>query len=212
MVLLFFTPFLKGEFMKTSLILAACAATLAFTVACGEKKPEAAPVTTTKAPGAPAWVDSPNIPDGLADVGYSQSNPMGDKGMMRTVALGDARVKLAGQLKVKVQSMFSQLNQQYTTASANTGQKPIKNDVMQRMIENVTRNIVDQELQGTQVRAWWQDPSDGALYCHLVMTKESMDNAMRQQANKEIRREVAQGEKALESALDKLDAAIAATK
>jgi hypothetical protein len=197
--------------MKINLFLVAGAATLLFAVACGEKAPTAA-VTTTSAKNAPKWVDNPSIPDGLADVGISQANPLGDKGMMRTTALADARAKLAGQIKVKVQSMFSQLNQQYTTGNTTTGQKPIKTDVAQRMIENVTRNIVDQELQGTQVREWYTDPTDGSLYCWLVMTKETMDMVMKQQATKEIRREIAQGEKALESALDKLDAAIAATK
>lgn len=196
--------------MKNLVAFGAIAA-LGLGLAC-DKPVVAPPVTTTPAKNAPTWIDNPNIPDGLADVGIAQPNPMGDKSMMRTTALADARVKLAGQLKLKVQNMFSQLNQQYTTAAANTGQKPIKNDSMTRMIENVTRNLVDQELQGTQVRSWYTDPTDGNLYCHLVMTKESMENALRQQANKEIRREIAQGEKSLESALDKLDAAIAATK
>ncbi|MBP1626143.1 MAG: lipoprotein [Holophagaceae bacterium] len=201
--------------MNLKLALASSVTVLALGIACGEKAPEAVPVTTTAAKAAPSWVDNPNIPDGLADVGIAQSNPMGDKAMQRATALADARAKLAGQMKVRVQNMFSQLNQQVTTASSNPGQKggkPIKNDVMQRVIENVTRNVVDQEIQGATVREWWLDPTDGNLYCHLVMSKETMERVMQQQAQKEIRTEIAQGEKALENALDKLDAAIAASR
>jgi len=200
--------------MNLKLALASGVAVTLFSLACGEKAPQAAPVTSTPAKAAPSWVDNPNIPDGLADVGIAQSNPMGDKSMQRSTALADARTKLAGQLKVRVQNMFSQLNQQVTTASSKTekGGKPIKSDVMQRVIENVSRNIVDQELQGATVREWWLDPTDGNLYCHLVMSKETMERVMQQQAQKEIRHEIAQGEKALESALDKLDAAIAASR
>ncbi len=193
------------------LITAAALTAMALSLAC-DKKPDAVPVTTTAAKNAPAWVDSPNVPDGLGDVGIAPAHPLGDRNEERSQALAAARTKLAGQLKVKVQSMFSQLNQQLTTGSITTGQKPIKSDVASRMVENVTRNIVDQELQGTQVRAWYKDPTDGSTYCHLVMTKETMDLVMKNQATKEIRREIAQGEKSLEAALDKLDAAIAATK
>jgi hypothetical protein len=201
--------------MNIKLAIAFGAAVLALGVACGEKGPSAAPVTTTQAKSAPSWVDNPNVPDGLADVGIAQSNPMGDKAMQRATALADARTKLAGQLKVRVQNMFSQLNQQVTTATSDTAEKkgkPIKSDVMQRVIENVSRNVIDQELQGATVREWWLDSGDGNLYCHLVMSKETLDRAVQQQAQKEIRHEIAQGEKSLEASLDKLDAAIEASR
>jgi len=181
-------------------------------VACGEKPaPQANPVTTTKTSNAPAWIDNEEIPDGLAAVGIAQSNPMGDKAMQRTEAIADARTKLAGKLKVKVQNMFSQLQQRVTTAAAGD-KKPVKTDVMQRVTENVTRQLIDQELAGTSTRATWTDPADGNLYVFIVMTKETQDRALAGIAQKEIRKEIAQGEKALESALDKLDAAIAAAK
>ena len=57
-----------------------------------------------------------------------------------------------------------------------------------------------------------KDLLDGNLYVFVVMTKETMDKAMQGIAQKEIRKEIAQGEKELENALDKLDAAIAASK
>jgi siderophore synthetase component len=130
---------------------------------------------------------------------------------MRTVAVADARTKLAGKLKVRVQNMFSQLNQQVTTAAADATKKPVKSDVMNRVIENVTRQVINQELAGTNTRATWTDPEDGSLYMFVVMTKDSMDQALASTAKAQIRKEIAQGEQSLNAALDKLDAAIAAS-
>ena len=184
---------------------------LALVGCAGEKAPVTAPVTTTQTRNAPAWIDNEEIPDGLAAVGIAQSNPMGDKGLMRTVAVADARTKLAGKLKVRVQNMFSQLNQQVTTAAADATKKPVKTDVMNRVIENVTRQVINQELAGTNTRGTWTDPEDGSLYMFVVMTKDSMDQALASTAKAQIRKEIAQGEQSLNAALDKLDAAIAAS-
>jgi hypothetical protein len=180
-------------------------------VGCGQKKPTPIPVTTTGTKNAPSWIDNEEIPDGLAAVGIAQPNPMGDKSMQRTVAIADARTKLAGKLKVRVQNMFSQLNQQATTASADAKAKPIRSDVMNRVVENVTRQIVDQDLAGTTTRAFWTDPADNNLYVFVVMNKDTMDQAMAAAATNQIKREIDQGEKSLDHALDKLDAAIAAS-
>lgn len=181
-------------------------------VNCGEKPPQTNPVTTTATKHAPLWIDNEEIADGLAAVGIAQPNPMSDKSMQRTTAIADARVKLGGKIKTRVQNMFSQLQQQVTSASADGKGKPIKSDVMQRVIENTTRTLVDQELSGTEVRGIWTDPADGNLYVQVVMTKASMDKALQGTAQAQIQKEIAGGEKDLERALDKLDAAIAASK
>jgi hypothetical protein len=197
--------------MRSNLILPLGLA-MAGLVACGPKKgPTTTPVTTTQTKGAPSWIDNEEIPDGLAAVGIAQANPMGDKAMQRTVAIADARGKLAGKLKVRVQNMFSQLNQQVTSASADGKAKPIKSDVMNRVIENVTRQLVDQELAGTTTRSFYVDPTDGNLYVFVVMTKDTMDRALAGAAQAQIKKEIAQGEVDLNKALDKLDAAIAAS-
>jgi len=197
--------------MRSSLVLPLGIA-LTGLVACGPKQaPNTVPVTTTSARNAPSWIDNEDIPDGLAAVGIAQPNPMGDRSMQRTVAIADARTKLAGKLKVRVQNMFSQLNQQVTTAAADGTKKPIKTDVMNRVIDNVTRQLVDQELAGTSTRAFWTDSADGSLYVFVVMTKDTMDRAMAGAAQAQIRKEIAQGEQSLDKALDKLDAAIAAS-
>ena len=197
--------------MRSSILLPLGLA-LAGLVACGPKQaPNTVPVTSTPTKNAPSWIDNEEIPDGLAAVGIAQPNPMGDKSMQRTVAIGDARTKLAGKLKVRVQNMFSQLNQQVTTAAADGSKKPIKTDVMNRVMENVTRQLIDQELAGTSTRAFWTDPADNNLYVFVVMTKETMDRALAGAAQAQIKQEIAMGEKDLNRALDKLDAAIAAS-
>ena len=152
-------------------------------------------------------MDHEEIPDGLAAVGIAQPNPMGDKGFQRTTAVADARAKLAGKLKVRVQSMFTQLNQQVTTAAAGAGEKPIRQDVMNRVINNVTRQLVDQELVGASTRATWTDPSDGSLYLFLVMSRDNVDGPWPSTAKVEIRREMATGESPSRPALPKVEAA-----
>jgi hypothetical protein len=184
---------------------------LALVGCAGTQAPVTAPVTTTQTRNAPAWIDNEEIPDGLAAVGIAQPNVMGDRALQRTVAVADARTKLAGKLKVRVQSMFSQLNQQVTTAAADTGAKPVKSDAMNRVIDNVTRQVINQELAGTNTRGTWTDPEDGSLYVFLVMTRESMDAALAATAKAQIKKEIGQGEQGLDAALDKLDAAIAAS-
>jgi hypothetical protein len=184
---------------------------LALVGCAGERAPVTAPVTSTQTRNAPAWIDNEEIPDGLAAVGIAQPNVMGDKGLQRTIAVADARTKLAGKLKVRVQNMFSQLNQQVTLASAETGNKPIKSEVMNRVIDNVTRQVINQELAGTNTRGTYTDPADGSLYLFLVMTKDSMDAALANTAKAQIHKEIAQGEQSLDAALGKLDAAIAAS-
>ncbi len=160
---------------------------------------------------APAWVDHEEIPDGLAAVGIAQPNPMGDKAFQRTTAVADARAKLAGKLKVRVQSMFTQLNQQVTTDAAGAGEKPIRQDVMNRVINNVTRQLVDQELVGASTRATWTDPSDGSLYLFLVMGRDNVNAALASTAKVEIRKEIARGETTLQPALPKVDKAVEAS-
>ena len=193
--------------MRSSLMLPLVLALVGL-VGCGSKRnPNTVPVTTTSSRNAPSWIDNEEIPDGLAAVGIAQPNPMRDKSLQRTVAIADARTKLAGKLKVRVQNMFSQLNQQVTTATADTSKKPIKTDVMNRVVENVTRQLVDQELAGTSTRALWTDPADGNLYVFVVMNKDTIASV----AQAQIRKEIAQGEVDLNQALDKLDAAIAAS-
>lgn len=195
--------------MRRSLLLPALTV-LAVLTACGEKKPKPLPVTTTQTKGAPAWIDQEEIPDGLAAVGIASMNPMGDKGVQRYEAIAQARANLAAKLKIRVQNVFSQLDQRMKSAAA-SGKGPVKADVMQRVQENVARQLVDQTLMGSAPKAFWTDPADGSLYVFVVISKETLEKSISSSSEEQIRKEISNGEKALESALDKLDAAIAAS-
>ena len=184
---------------------------LAALLACAPKAPTATPVTTTHTRNAPAWIDGADSPDGLGAVGIASPNPLGDKAMQRATALADARTQLAGKVRVRVQNMFSRLDQSVATASAD-GRKPLKTDVMNRVIETVTRQLIDQDLAGTRTCGTWTDPQDGTLYLLVNMTRESLDQALTGAAQGAIQKEIAQGERSLETALTKLDAAVTASK
>lgn len=185
---------------------------LAGLVGCGSRKgPETLQVTTVQARTAPSWIDNEEITDGLGAVGIAQANAMDDKSFQRTTAIADARVKLAGKVRVRVQNLFGQLNQQ-VAAAQDGARKPVRSDLMNRIAENVTRQLVDQELAGTTVRSFWKDPSDATLYVFVVMTRETLDRALAGAAQTQIRREIALGEQSLDKAMDKLDAAIAASE
>jgi hypothetical protein len=172
-----------------------------------QQAPVATPVTSTPTRNAPAWIDQEEVAGGLAAVGIAQPNPMGDKAMQRTTAVADARSKLAGKLKVRVQHLFTLLNQQVTEASAGT--QPVKSDAMNRVMESVTRQLVDQELVGATTRATWTDAQDGSLYLLLTMTREAADRAMASATKTEIRKQIAQGQPHLAPVLPKVDAAVA---
>lgn len=176
--------------------------------------PRQAPVVTPPAPpvatGQPAWVDQEEQADGLAAVGIAQPNPMADKAMQRTMALADARTKLAGKLKVRVQSLFTQLDQQVTSATG--GQAPGRSDAMNRVLANVTRQVLDQELVGASTRATWTDPRDGSLYLLLVLTRTTADRAIAGTVKTELRRQIAQGQPQLAPALPRVDTAMAAVE
>ena len=172
--------------------------------------PVAAPVTTTPTRDAPAWIDQEELAGGLAAVGIAQPNPMGDKGMQRTIALADARTKLAGKVKVRVQNLFSQLNQQVTGATAGAPASPARTDAMNRVLENVSRQLIDQELVGASTRATWTDPQDGSLYLLLTLTRDGVDRAMASTTKAEIRKQIAQKQPRMAEVLPKVDPAIAA--
>jgi hypothetical protein len=196
--------------MRLSLVPLALA--LAGLTACGPTQSVVTtPVTTTPTKNAPAWIDNESVPEGLGATGIAPPNPLGDKSMQRTIAIADAREKLAGKMSVRVQGMFAKLTEGVTTGQSD-GKKTVTSDVMQRVTRNVTKQIVDQQLNGANTQAFWTDPSDNNLYVFVVVNKESLDRALSAATKKAIQNEIAQGDKSLESALDKLDAAIAASE
>ena len=181
------------------------------TIAGCASKPTVAPSASTATRNAPNWIDHPELPDALTGIGIAQSNILGDKSMQRATATANARVDLAQKLKVRVQGLFSQLAQQVTNAG-NDGKATVRSDVATRMTENASRILTDQQLSGSMVRETWTDPSDGNLYALVVLSKDSVDNALSEIARSQIQQQINQGEHNLDRAMQKLDAAITATR
>lgn len=171
-------------------------------------------VTTTQAKGAPLWVDNEEtIPGGITAVGIAQTNPLNDKSMQRTEALADARAKLASKISVRVQELYTQLNERLTTAgNIDSSGKQIKTDVMSRMIEDTRRQIVDVELSGASARQFWTDPTDGNLFVQMVLTKETLDKMLTSSASNVIKKEIAKGSIDLQAALVRLNEVIDKSK
>lgn len=181
---------------------------MALLVGCGSPVAQP-PVTSIAARNAPSWVDNPAIPEGLGAVGIAQPNALGDIDEMRTEAEANARTRLASMMNIKVQGMFSNLFQQVKTGSNENG-KAVSTEVANKVTEDVKRQILNENLRGATVQESYTAPS-GSYYVHMVMTKETMERALRGAAKDQIHKEIEQGEKSLEHALDKLDSAIAAS-
>ncbi len=179
--------------------------------ACSSTQPVKPVASASTVSASPSWIDNPELPDALTGVGIAQSNPLGDKSMQRTTAIANARVDLAQKLRVRVQNMFTQLNQQSTSANSD-GKNPIRSDVASRMTENVSKILTNQEMAGSSVRQTWTDPADGNLYAFVVLSKDSVDRALGEIAKSQIQQEIDKGEKNLSNALQKLDKAVAESK
>jgi hypothetical protein len=194
---------------KLNLLIGATLATL-LSVACGTKKPEPVPptTTTTKTKGAPLWIDNPTTVPGIIGVGAEPPNVMGDIMMQRKAALAAARSEIAKQLSIQVQGAFSGLDQQFKTAGKE-GKKVISTEAMERMREDVSREVVDVALVGATPREFWTDPETNQLWVLVVLDKDASDRAIKAAASAAIRREVKTGEADLKDALGRLDATLA---
>ena len=134
--------------MKRQLFVGVSVAVLLSACSSQPVKPVASASTVS---ASPSWVDNPELSDAITGVGIAQSNPLGDKSMQRTTAIANARVDLAQKIRVRVQNMFTQLNQQSTSANSDD-KNPIRNDVASRMTDNVSRILTNQEMAGSSVR------------------------------------------------------------
>lgn len=159
----------------------------------------------------PSWVEQPTIDGMLVGVGIAQANPLGDKMQQRTSAINNGRLELANQIRTRVQAMYSQLNQQTTTAGTD-GKELLREDVASRITENTAKQLTDQQLTGSKVNQIWTDPKDGDMYAQVVISQDSIDQALNQIAKSQIQQEIDRGSQELQGALDRLDDAIKNSK
>jgi hypothetical protein len=166
-----------------------------------------APRSVAPTGSTPAWVDNDAIPDGIAAVGVARPSSAGDRSQQRAAAAADARSKLAEKLRIRVRNLFTRLSLQ--VASAQLGAGPVPSEAMSRVRDDVTRHLLDQELPGVITRDTWTDPVDGSLYLLLVMPRDGLNVALASSTRAGIRREIAQGQTALEPVLPMVDQTVA---
>jgi hypothetical protein len=153
-------------------------------------------------------VDNDAIPDGIAAVGSARPGAGGDRSQQHAAAAADARSRLAAKLRLRVRNLFARLGQQ--AAAARPGAGPVPGEALSRVTEDVTWHLLDQQMPGAITWDTWTDPMDGSLYLLLALPREGLDAALASCARAGIRREVAQGQTALEPALPGVDQAVAA--
>ncbi|SFX81057.1 LPP20 family lipoprotein [Marinospirillum alkaliphilum] len=115
-------------------------------------------------PGVPApmWVCNPFMEGGMAAIGEGRPNPANDRNLQRRQAVANARQSLAEEMSVKVQGM---LTDWVRSTGAGSGQTYESN------IENVTRQVADQTLQGSRQMNQWFAP-DGTLVVLVGMPEQ----------------------------------------
>ena len=172
-----------------------------------EKKPEApAKAISAEYDGAPKWViQSCNAYWGekasgkICGVGSAGSTR--NIGMARSAAMGRGRTEIARTLDVKVKSMLKDY-QSTTTGGEEYGNAA--ND--EQHVVDVSKQITDMSLSGTEMVDSWLNTKTGTLYVLMVLDVEKFKNAvsdMKQLSEKTRQAVVERAEKAF----DELDQA-----
>jgi len=160
--------------MKKTLLLSAIVTSLA---ACSstqtvEDVQQFAQCTFPDAPTteAPAWICDV-MPTGLeaGAMGYSKKSLAG-MGVMRKVAINEARVQLAAQFQTDVNNMFKQAVE--SSVKTSTAEGEIENVV--ESFENVTKNVVTRSLSNSKLIVSQVSPT-GGLYVLVGMDKATYD-------------------------------------
>jgi hypothetical protein len=122
-------------------------------------------------PGVPAplWVCSSQIDGGLAAIGEGRPNPANDRNLQRRQAVANARQNLAEEMSVKVQGMLTDWTRSTGAGSAQT---------YEANLENVTRQVSNQTLQGSRQMNQWFAP-DGTLVVLVGMPEQQIGDSIR---------------------------------
>jgi hypothetical protein len=157
--------------MRTTLLLvpATCLALAALT-GCGDDRtpPPAAPDQGIKQPtnaafkDAPSWVRNPTD-DGkykLASSGSARQS-MGGESKQRTFAMNEARQEIARSISTEVKSMI----ETYFTQGGDPGAA----EAAQQVQTEVSRNLTQALVNGSQKRAEWINDQTGDLYVWVVV-------------------------------------------
>ena len=195
--------------MRTFIILAAFAATLAFITGCGSESRVEKPVVGGVE--LPEWFMEPGMGGNIGATGIAEKS-LGGMREQTNAAMQDAFNGLARTISTKVQAAYTRFFSEGGEKSWDADGGIDKATVAQELTENVSRQITNQVIQGAERKAVWEHPTSGDLYVWVVINAEKRDQVLTQvkaEARKQLaaRKKVAAELKA-EDALKKLDAAI----
>ena len=195
--------------MRTFIILAALATTLAFVTGCGGESRVEKPVVGGVE--LPEWFMEPGMGGNIGATGIAEKS-LGGMREQTNAAMQDAFNGLARTISTKVQAAYTRFFSEGGEKSWDADGGIDKATIAQELTENVSRQITNQVIQGAERKAVWEHPTSGDLYVWVVINAEKRDQVLTQvkaEARKQLaaRKKVAAELKA-EDALKKLDAAI----
>ena len=194
--------------MRTLVILAALAATLAFVTGCGGERVEKPKIAGVE---LPEWFMEPGMGGNIGATGIAEKS-LGGMREQTNAAMQDAFNGLARTISTKVQAAYTRFFSEGGEKGWAADGSIDKTTLAQELTENVSRQITNQVIQGAERKAVWEHPKSGDLYVWVVINAEKRDQVLTQvkaEARKQLaaRKKIAAEIKA-EDALKKLDAAI----
>lgn len=196
--------------MRSLSLCTACALSLAFITGCGggDKRAEQPVIAGVQ---MPAWFMEPGKDGNIGATGVAQKS-LGGPGEQLKLAMAEARTALANTISVKVQASFTRFFSEGGENSWAADGSIDKTTIAQELSENVSRQITNQVIQGSERKAVWEHPTSRELYVWVVINPAKRDQVLTQvkaAARKQLasRKKIA-AELKTEDALKKLDAAI----
>lgn len=116
----------------------------------------------------PKWVIQPQYDGGIAGIGSAKISDLGFD-FARKEAMSSARVDLGAQISVKVNNLFKSY-----AAHSGIGE----NSSVDKLAENVTKEIVNIDLHGASLQDTWIS-QENELYVLMVVKNEQLEKMMR---------------------------------
>jgi hypothetical protein len=157
---------MRSTIITTSILAVAAVGMLGLT-GCGERPQPVAPGIAAPTNDVPDWVNDPTQGGKiLGAYGVSEKMMSGEKSM-RDRAMLSARQELAATLSSKIQGVVKDWVREGGVISSQDNAQAAMTS-----FESATRNVINQELTGSQQRARYIDDKTGKMYVYVVVNPE----------------------------------------
>ena len=128
----------------------------------------------------PEWVTSPRYENGIAGVGSAKITNLGFD-FARKEAMANARADIASQIAIKVNATFK-------SYMAKSGID--KNSAVDKVVEEIYKDIVSEEVTGSRIERTWESP-EGELFVLMVVDnsniiKRAVNSAEKSESAEEV--------------------------